>query len=112
VTTVDVVYSSYVVPFVLAGVGMGLTFAPTASVVMGAASENDRGVASGTNNTVREVGVAMGVAVLASVFASAGGYESPARFVDGLVPAVWVGAAVVAVGAVVALLIPGPSKTR
>ncbi len=112
VTTVDVVYSSYVVPFVLAGVGMGLTFAPTASVVMGAAAENDRGVASGTNNTVREVGVAMGVAVLASVFASAGGYESPAQFVDGLVPAVWVGAAVVAVGAVVALLIPGPSKTR
>ncbi|GAB3833385.1 MFS transporter [Kribbella italica] len=112
VTTVDVVYGSYVVPFVLAGVGMGLTFAPTASVVMGAAAENDRGVASGTNNTVREVGVAMGVAVLASVFASAGGYESPAQFVDGLVPAVWVGAAVVAVGAVVALLIPGPSKTR
>jgi EmrB/QacA subfamily drug resistance transporter len=112
VTTVDVVYSSYVVPFLLAGVGMGLTFAPTASVVMGAAAENDRGVASGTNNTVREVGVAMGVAVLASVFASAGGYESPARYVDGLVPAVWVGAAVVAVGAFVALLIPGPSKTR
>jgi EmrB/QacA subfamily drug resistance transporter len=112
VTTVDVTYGSYVVPFILAGVGMGLTFAPTASVVMGAAAENDRGVASGTNNTVREVGVAMGVAVLASVFASAGGYESPAQFVDGLVPAVWVGAAVVAVGAVIALLIPGPSKTR
>ncbi|GAB2571190.1 MFS transporter [Kribbella endophytica] len=112
VTTVDVTYGSYVVPFLLAGVGMGLTFAPTASVVMGAAAENDRGVASGTNNTVREVGVAMGVAVLASVFASAGGYESPAQFVDGLVPAVWVGAAVVAVGAFVALLIPGPSKTR
>lgn len=112
VTTVDVTYGSYVVPFLLAGVGMGLTFAPTASVVMGAAAENDRGVASGTNNTVREVGVAMGVAVLASVFASAGGYASPAQFVDGLVPAVWVGAAVVAVGAFVALLIPGPSKTR
>jgi hypothetical protein len=64
-------------------------------------------VASGTNNTIREVGVALGVALLASVFASAGGYESPARYVDGLVPAVWVGAAIVAAGAFLALLLPG-----
>ncbi|TDO44145.1 EmrB/QacA subfamily drug resistance transporter [Kribbella sp. VKM Ac-2527] len=107
VTTVDVTYGSYVVPFVLAGVGMGLTFAPSASVVMASAAETDRGVASGTNNTIREVGVALGVALLASVFASAGGYESPARYVDGLVPAVWVGAAIVAAGAFLALLLPG-----
>ena len=107
VTTVDVSYSSYVAPFVLAGVGMGLTFAPSASVVMASFSDADRGVASGTNNTIREVGVAMGVAVLASVFASAGSYASPDQYVDGLVPAVWVGAAAVAVGAVLALLLPG-----
>jgi MFS family permease len=92
---------------VLAGVGMGLTFAPSASVVMASFSDADRGVASGTNNTIREVGVAMGVAVLASVFASAGSYASPDQYVDGLVPAVWVGAAAVAVGAVLALLLPG-----
>jgi EmrB/QacA subfamily drug resistance transporter len=107
VTTVDVGYSSYVAPFVLAGIGMGLTFAPAASVVMASASDADRGVASGTNNTIREVGVAMGVAVLASVFASSGSYETPSSYIDGLVPAVWVGAAVVAVGAVAALLLPG-----
>ncbi|TWD82054.1 EmrB/QacA subfamily drug resistance transporter [Kribbella amoyensis] len=107
VTTVDVEYGSLVAPFVLAGIGMGLTFAPAASVVMASAAESDRGVASGTNNTIREIGVAMGVAVLASVFASAGSYENPARYVDGLVPAVWVGASVVAVGAFVALLLPG-----
>ncbi|HEY0473804.1 MAG TPA: MFS transporter [Kribbella sp.] len=107
VTTVDVGYSSYIAPFVLAGIGMGLTFAPAASVVMSSASEADRGVASGTNNTIREVGVAMGVAVLASVFASSGSYETPSRYVDGLIPAVWVGAGVVAAGAVVALLLPG-----
>jgi EmrB/QacA subfamily drug resistance transporter len=107
VTTVDVTYGSYVVPFVLAGVGMGLTFAPSASVVMASAAESDRGVASGTNNTIREVGVALGVALLASVFASAGSYESPARYVDGLVPAVWVGAAIVATSAFLALLLPG-----
>jgi MFS family permease len=107
VTSIDAGYGSFVAPFVLAGIGMGLTFAPAASVVMASASEADRGVASGTNNTIREVGVAMGVAVLASVFASSGSYETPSRYIDGLVPAVWVGAAVVAVGAVVALLLPG-----
>jgi cytochrome c biogenesis factor len=47
------------------------------------------------------------VAVLASVFTDAGGYGSPQAYVDGLVPAVWVGAAVLAVGALIALLVPG-----
>jgi MFS family permease len=111
ITTASTQYGELVVPFVLAGVGMGLTFAPAASVVMASASDADRGVASGTNNTIREVGVAMGVAVLASVFASAGSYESPARYADGLVPAVWTGAAIVAAGAVVALLLPGRKRT-
>ena len=107
VTTPEVGYSAYVAPFVLAGVGMGLTFAPSSTVVMASASRTDQGVASGTNNTIREVGVAMGVAVLASVFASYGSYGSPDSYVDGLVPAVSVGAVVVAVGAALALLLPG-----
>jgi cytochrome c biogenesis factor len=44
--------------------------------------------------------------VLASIFAREGGYGTPETFVDGLVPAIWVGAVVVAAGAVVSLLIP------
>ncbi len=111
ITTATTQYGELVVPFILAGVGMGLTFAPSAAVVMSSASDADRGVASGTNNTIREVGVAMGVAVLASVFASAGSYDSPVRYADGMVPAVWTGAAVVAVGAVVALLLPGRRRS-
>jgi len=47
------------------------------------------------------------VAILASVFSANGGYASPQNFVDGLTPALWLGAAAVAVGAVVALAIPG-----
>jgi hypothetical protein len=46
------------------------------------------------------------VAVLASLFSHYGGYESAERFNDGLVVATWVGAAVVAGGALLALLIP------
>jgi cytochrome c biogenesis factor len=40
------------------------------------------------------------------VFTSRGGYESGQAFVDGLVPAIWVGAVVVALGALAALFIP------
>nr|WP_280248249.1 MFS transporter [Nocardia abscessus] len=106
ITTVEVDYGAYVAPFLLAGVGMGLTFAPASTIVMASATAEDQAMASGTNNTVREVGVAMGVAVLASVFAGSGSYLGPQSFVDGLVPAVWVGAAIVAAGALTSLLLP------
>jgi EmrB/QacA subfamily drug resistance transporter len=105
-STADVRYAALVAPFVLAGIGMGLTFAPMTTVVLGSVRPELHGVASGTSNTIREVGVAMGVAVLASVFTSFGGYGSRASYVDGMVPAVVVGAIVVAVGALLALRLP------
>ena len=67
----------------------------------------EEGKASGANNAIREVGGVFGVAVLASVFSANGSYASPQAYVDGLVPAMAIGAAVVAVAAVVALAIPG-----
>ncbi|MPZ81579.1 MAG: DHA2 family efflux MFS transporter permease subunit [Actinophytocola sp.] len=105
-STVAVAYPALVVPLALAGIGMGLTFAPMSTTTLASVPVDSHGVASGTNNTLRELGVAVGVAVLASVFAARGGYGSPASFVAGLGPALWVGAAVVAAGAVVALLLP------
>jgi hypothetical protein len=86
---------------------MALTFAPAANAVLGAVRQEEAGQASGATNTIREIGGVLGVAVLATVFTDTGGFGSPAAFVDGLVPAVWVGAAVLAVGALIALLIPG-----
>jgi EmrB/QacA subfamily drug resistance transporter len=106
-TTTTVGYSELVVAFVLAGVGMGLTFAPISTMALASVRPGERGVASGANNTIRELGVAVGVAVLASVFSSYGDYSSRESFVDGIVPAVMVGAAVIAVGAVAALRLPG-----
>ena len=58
----------------------------------------EEGKASGANNAIREVGGVLGVAVLASIFARYGGYESPETFNDGLVPALWIGAVVVGSG--------------
>jgi EmrB/QacA subfamily drug resistance transporter len=99
-------YLTLVPAFVVAGVGMALFFAPVANVVLSAVHPREEGQASGANNAIRELGGVFGVAVLASVFTSYGGYESGAAFVDGLVPAVWAGGAVVALGALAALLIP------
>jgi EmrB/QacA subfamily drug resistance transporter len=106
VSTADVGYASLVAPFVLSGTGMAMFFAPVANVVLSAVSTAEEGKASGANNAIREIGGVFGVAVMASVFSSYGGYESPATFVDGLVPAVWIGAIVVGAGAAASLLIP------
>ncbi|MCO8271252.1 DHA2 family efflux MFS transporter permease subunit [Actinoplanes sp. TRM 88003] len=105
-TAPDVTYGSLVVAFTLAGIGMGLTFAPISTVALASVTDKDRGVASGVNNTIREAGVAAGVAALASIFSSYGGYTTHQSFVDGLRPAVIVGALIVAAGAVAALWLP------
>jgi EmrB/QacA subfamily drug resistance transporter len=106
VSTATTGYASLVIPFILSGAGMAMFFAPVANVVLSAVSSAEEGKASGANNAIREIGGVFGVAVMASIFSSYGGYESPVTFADGLVPAVWVGAIVVAGGAVLALLIP------
>jgi EmrB/QacA subfamily drug resistance transporter len=106
VSTATVDYSSLVLPFILSGVGMAMFFAPVANVVLSAVRPVEEGKASGTNNAIREVGGVLGVAVLASIFARQGGYDTPETFNDGLVPAIWVGAAVVGAGSLISLLIP------
>ncbi len=107
VTTVDVAYTTLIPAFVLGGTGMGLVFAPSANAVLSSVRPQEAGQASGATNTVRELGGVMGIAVLASVFSSAGGYLSPQAFVDGMTAALPIGAAVLAAGAVAALFVPG-----
>ena len=106
IMSTTVPYASLVPAFVVAGVGMGLFFAPIANVVLSAVPREDEGKASGVNNTIRELGGVFGVAVLAAIFSANGSYVAPQLYVDGLVPAVAAGAAVVAVSAVVALALP------
>ncbi|MFF3403363.1 MFS transporter [Streptomyces sp. NPDC002659] len=100
-------YSAQLPALILSGIGMALYFAPAASVVMSSVRPAEQGVASGANNALREVGGALGIAVLGAVFAAQGSYESPQAFTDGTAPALWIGAGAVAVAALVALLIPG-----
>ena len=106
VSTPDVPYTSLIAPFVVAGVGMALFFAPVANVVLSAVRPQEEGQASGANNTIRELGGVFGVAVLAAIFSHVGGYQSAEAFSDGMNAAALVGAAVVGVGAVAAFAMP------
>ena len=67
VSSPDVPYRELVGPFVVAGVGMALFFAPVANVVLAAVRPQESGKASGANNAIRELGGVFGVAVLAGV---------------------------------------------
>jgi EmrB/QacA subfamily drug resistance transporter len=107
----SVPYTDMVAPFALAGIGMGLFFAPVATLIMSSVRLIEAGQASGANNAIRELGGVFGVAVLASIFAHQGGYGSASLFTDGILPALWVGSAVVAVGFVAALMLPGRTAT-
>jgi nitrate/nitrite transporter NarK len=105
VTAKAMPYGDVVLPFILSGAGMAMFFAPVANVVLSSVRPVEQGQASGANNAIRELGGVLGVAVLASIFARQGGYTSADTFVAGTSAAVYVGAAVVAVGAVAAALI-------
>jgi len=106
IVTPTVAYEAMVVPFILAGIGMGLFFAPIANVVLSAVRPDQEGKASGATNTIREVGGVFGVAVLAAIFSANGSYETPTAYVAGLQPAIAIGAVVVGLGALAALFIP------
>jgi EmrB/QacA subfamily drug resistance transporter len=68
-------YGEIAVRFVLIGLGMGLTMAPATESVMGSLPLAKAGVGSAVNDTTRQVGGALGVAVVGSVLASVFGAQ-------------------------------------
>jgi EmrB/QacA subfamily drug resistance transporter len=106
ILTTTLPYSSIVIPFALSGIGMAMYFAPVANVVLSSVEPDEEGQASGANNAIRELGGVFGVAVLAAVFSHYGGYQTPDSFVQGVTPALYLGAVIVAIGAAAALFIP------
>lgn len=110
VVSADVSYTAQLPGLIVSGIGMALYFAPAANLVMSSVRPQEQGIASGANNALREVGGALGIAVMASIFSAQGGYESAQSFVDGLRPALVTGSGVVALAAVAALLIPARGR--
>ncbi len=112
VMTATVPYTTMLPAFISAGIGMGLVFAPSSTAVLAHIRPEDTAKASGTNSTLREIGVALGIAVLTAVFTGAGGQLTPTGYVDAAIPAVFTGAAVLVATALVALLLPAGRLNR
>ena len=73
-------YGAIAGQMVLLGIGMGFTTAPATESLMGAVGLDQAGVGSAINDTTRELGSTLGVAVMGSVFASlfTGAFSGPA----------------------------------
>jgi EmrB/QacA subfamily drug resistance transporter len=104
-------YSEFLLPAIVAGVGVSMAIPSAQNSVIGSFSLEEVGKAAGANSMMRELGGVFGVAVAAAVFAGAGSYASPGDFLDGFAPAVAVLAGFSAVGAIVALALPGRRRT-
>src|SRR3954447_2350498 len=91
--------------FIIGGIGIGFVNAPLAATAVSTVRVERAGMASGINNTFRQIGIATGIAALGAIFASKTGGQNATRaeFVHGLHDILLVGAGVAAVGAVLAL---------
>jgi EmrB/QacA subfamily drug resistance transporter len=118
---------THLLPGVLvAGVGIGLVNAPLASTAVSVVEPRRAGMASGVNNTFRQVGIATGIAGLGAIFqdkissklhgagsakavasgaVQQGGDVARAAFVSGMNEILLIGAIVSFAGAVLALLL-------
>ncbi len=79
--------------FIVGGIGVGLVNVPLAATAVGVVEPRRAGMASGINNTFRQVGIATGIAGLGAIF------QTHAAFVDGLNAILLVGAIVAFAGA-------------
>jgi hypothetical protein len=73
---------------------------------MSAVAPGEIGKASGTYNTMRQLGGAFGVAIAVAVFAAAGSYASAQAFSDGFAPTLGVSAGLSLAGAIAGIALP------
>lgn len=112
VTEAGAGYGSFVPALAMAGIGMGLTFAPGTTAVLDGLPESDFAIASSANSTIREFGVALGVALLTAVFLGAGGSITPTGYTGAIGPALLTGSGAVVVAILAALFVPARSGRR
>jgi EmrB/QacA subfamily drug resistance transporter len=116
----DTAYWSHVLPgLLLVSVGVGLVYGPVANLALVGVADRDSGVASAMVDTTQQVGGAIGTATLNTIFAGAvsgyiadratGGDVSQAlqqaAALQGYEVAFWVGAGMLAVGALAAAIL-------
>ena len=95
------------VPLMLVGIGAGLTFMPVTVTVLDGVLPVHAGSASGMLQMAQQVGGSLGLAVLVTVYAS---HTSPGNVVAGMPQTFAVGAGLLAVAFLVALLVLRPIR--
>jgi MFS family permease len=92
--------------FLLVAMGMAFSFVPISIAALAGIEAEDAGLASGLINTSQQIGGALGIAALSSIAIShSDGASRAAALTNGFHAAFWLGAAVAAVGVVVALVL-------
>jgi EmrB/QacA subfamily drug resistance transporter len=94
-------------PLLLLGIGMGAALTPLTSAGIAGVAPEDAGAASGVVNTAHQLGGALGISVLVTVFTAAGGGQNAHELADGVASAlagsvVFLAAALLVVVAVIA----------
>ncbi len=95
------------------GLGVGFASSQLTNVILSDIDPDKAGVAGGTNTTVRQVGLALGIATFASfIDASTRNGGTPTAVANGARPAMLFAASVVAFGAGLSFLIPRVTVAR
>ncbi len=102
----DVDYWRLVAPLVIAGCGVSMALPALQNAVLSSVAPASLGKASGTFNTVRQLGGVFGIAALVAVFTGAGSYSSAQLFSDGFTAAIAVSAGLSLLGAVASVGLP------
>jgi len=95
-------YGRYVLPFVLAGIGVSMSIPTVPTAALDAVAPGDVGRASGVSNTMQRFGGAFGIALASAVFAAHGHLGSAVSFTAGYRPAMVVSAGLSLAGALIA----------
>jgi EmrB/QacA subfamily drug resistance transporter len=99
-------YIDIVFPMVVAGAGVSMAMPAAQNAVLGAVAPAEIGKASGTFNMLRVLGGVVGLSLTAAAFDHFGSFDSPQAFSAGFRVAIGLAAAMSALAAGIALLLP------
>ncbi len=105
----DLPYAQLVAPLIIAGCGASMAIPATQNAAIGSVAAHEIGKASGAFSMLRQLSGVFGVAILAAVFAGVGSFHSAQAFSNGFALAMGVAAALLFVGVIAGLLLPGRS---
>ena len=100
-------YGRFVVPLIIAGIGVSMAIPIVSTAVLSAVSARDVGKASGVNSTLQRFGAAFAVAIAAAVFSANGHLGTAVSFTAGFRPALTLVAGLSVAGAITALAVAG-----